>query len=68
MWRILNMLRGRIGRYYNRRGRRRHPPVDTVFFTPAAGGPEPYLLVVSALVPYKRLDVAIDAARRPDCP
>jgi glycosyltransferase involved in cell wall biosynthesis len=58
----------RIGRYYNRSAAVVAPPVDTVFYTPAAGGPEPYLLVVSALVPYKRLDIAIHAARRAGLP
>ena len=55
---------GRIARYYNRRASVLHPPVDTQFFTPDGAGPAPYFLVVSALVPYKRIDVAIDAANR----
>jgi glycosyltransferase involved in cell wall biosynthesis len=55
---------GRIARYYNRRASVLYPPVDTGFFTPGGGTPEPYFLVVSALVPYKRIEVAIDAARR----
>jgi glycosyltransferase involved in cell wall biosynthesis len=38
--------------------------VDTQFFTPGGDPPHPYFLVVSALVPYKRVDVAIDAAVR----
>jgi len=59
---------GRIGRYYNRRASVVYPPVDTRFFTPGPAGPEPYFLVVSALVPYKRLEVAIDAANRLQAP
>jgi glycosyltransferase involved in cell wall biosynthesis len=55
---------GRIGRYYNREASVVHPPVDTRFFTPDGSRPEPYFLVVSALVPYKRIDVAIRAAGR----
>ena len=56
---------GRIGRYYNRRSSVVHPPVQTGFYTPdAARGPEPFFLAVSALVPYKRLDVAIRAVAR----
>lgn len=55
---------GRIGRYYNREASVLHPPVDTRFFTPGEGPPQPYFLVVSALVPYKRIDVAIRAAAR----
>jgi glycosyltransferase involved in cell wall biosynthesis len=56
---------GRIRRYYNRDATVVYPPVETDFFTPATtatvGGP--YALVVSALVPYKRIDIAIDGAR-----
>jgi glycosyltransferase involved in cell wall biosynthesis len=55
---------GRIGRYYNREASVLHPPVDTRFFTPGDTPPRPYFLVVSALVPYKRIDVAIRAALR----
>jgi len=55
---------GRIARYYNRRATVLHPPVDTEFFSPGDAPPEAYFLVVSALVPYKRLEVAIDAANR----
>jgi glycosyltransferase involved in cell wall biosynthesis len=53
---------GRIRRYYNRGSTVVHPPVDTAFYRPdPARTPEPFFLVVSALVPYKRLDVAIRA-------
>jgi glycosyltransferase involved in cell wall biosynthesis len=38
-----------------------YPPVDTAFFRPDTTTPEPVALIVSALVPYKRLDLAIDA-------
>jgi glycosyltransferase involved in cell wall biosynthesis len=55
---------GRIARYYNREATVLHPPVDTEFFTPAAAAPSSRFLVVSALVPYKRIDVAVDAATR----
>jgi glycosyltransferase involved in cell wall biosynthesis len=41
-----------------------YPPVDTDFFRPAAAPPEPYALVVSALVPYKRLEIAMEACSR----
>ena len=53
---------GRIARYYNREATVLHPPVETRFFTPGTDGPGAYFLVVSALVPYKRLDTAIRAA------
>jgi glycosyltransferase involved in cell wall biosynthesis len=56
---------GRIRRYYNRGSIVVYPPVDTEFFRPdpsrAQSGSG--ALVVSALVPYKRLDIAIEACR-----
>jgi glycosyltransferase involved in cell wall biosynthesis len=36
--------------------------VDTTFFTPGDDAPNRYFLVVSALVPYKRIETAIRAA------
>jgi glycosyltransferase involved in cell wall biosynthesis len=39
-----------------------HPPVDVDFFTPGPPPSGPYFLVVSALGPYKRIDIAIRAA------
>ena len=56
---------GRIRRYYNRGSTVVYPPVDTAFYRPdPARRPESFFLVVSALVPYKRLDVAIQASAR----
>ncbi len=61
---ISHYVAGRIRRYYNRDATVVYPPVDTRFFTPATTtNGTPYALVVSALVPYKRIDVAIEAAR-----
>jgi len=40
-----------------------HPPVDTDFFTPGPDVAGAYDLVVSALVPYKRLDLVLEAYR-----
>jgi glycosyltransferase involved in cell wall biosynthesis len=55
---------GRIRRYYNRVATVVYPPVDTDFYQPVpARRPDPFFLVVSALVPYKRLEVAIEAVR-----
>jgi glycosyltransferase involved in cell wall biosynthesis len=53
----------RIQRYYNRRSVVVYPPVDTDFYCPAAVERTRSALVVSALVPYKRIDLAIDACR-----
>ena len=55
---------GRIGRYYNRVARVVYPPVDTEFFTPDAARPRTHYLIVSALVPYKRVELAMDACSR----
>ena len=62
----------RITLYYNRQSTLVYPPVDTEFFVPfqpmAAEPPnlsqQPKFLVVSALVPYKRVDLAMKAARQ----
>ena len=54
---------GRIRRYYGREAEVIPPPVDTEFFTPGPDEPGSYDLVVSALAPYKRLDLALDAYR-----
>jgi glycosyltransferase involved in cell wall biosynthesis len=54
----------RIRRYYGRDAAVIPPPVDTCFFTPSPDdGPGEYDLIVSALAPYKRLELAIDAYR-----
>ena len=59
---------GRIRRYYNREAAIVHPPVETTFFQPSAVIPGRHFLVVSALVPSKRLEVAIDACARIGAP
>lgn len=57
---------GEVQAAYGRRASILHPPVDTSFFTPREDTSKPRRsrawLVVSALEPYKRVDVAIDAA------
>ena len=55
---------GRIRRYYNRRAEIVYPPVDTVFFRPGPPQAESHFLIVSALVPYKRIELAIAASHR----
>jgi len=70
----------RIALYYNRQSTLVYPPVDTDFYRPASdeavtavpstsspnheAANSPHFLVVSALVPYKRVDLAMAAARR----
>jgi glycosyltransferase involved in cell wall biosynthesis len=52
----------RVEQYYGRRSYVLHPAVDVDRFTPGDGGGG-YFLVVSRLLPYKRVDLAIEAAR-----
>ncbi|MBM3296059.1 MAG: glycosyltransferase family 4 protein [Candidatus Aminicenantes bacterium] len=49
----------RIAKYYRRRAAVIPPPVDTEFFRPGPEKTEDYFLIVSALVPYKRIDRAV---------
>jgi glycosyltransferase involved in cell wall biosynthesis len=65
---ISHYVAGRIRRYYNREPTVIYPPVDTEYFHPDGSEPERFALVVSALVPYKRIDLAINACRRAGIP
>jgi glycosyltransferase involved in cell wall biosynthesis len=53
----------RIALYYNLHSTLVYPPVDTEVYTPDPAPIQPKFLVVSALVPYKRVDLAMMAAR-----
>jgi glycosyltransferase involved in cell wall biosynthesis len=53
----------RVRHYWNRDSEVIPPPVDTGFFTPG-GDRGDHLLTVAALVPYKRVEVAIAVAER----
>ena len=55
-------VRGRIQRFYGRDAVVVYPPVDVERFQPAPER-EDFYLVVSALVPYKRVDLAVRALR-----
>ncbi len=60
---ISQHVAARIRRYYNREAAVVYPPVDTTFYCPNGSTPSSYCVVVSALAPYKRVDVAIAACR-----
>ena len=60
---ISQHVASRIRRYYNRDANVIYPPVDTTFYSPDGTEPEAFLLVVSALVPYKRIELAIEASK-----
>jgi glycosyltransferase involved in cell wall biosynthesis len=61
---ISNTVRDRIRDCYDRDAAVIYPPVDTDFYTPSGQPREDFYLVVSALAPYKRFDLAVDACRR----
>ena len=65
---ISHYVAGRIRRYYNRESTVVYPPVDTDFFQPDGSTVERFALVVSALVPYKRIGLAIAACRAAGVP
>jgi len=54
----------RIRSYYGREAEVLHPPVDVAYFTPGSAREEGFCLMVSALAPYKRVDLAIAACDR----
>jgi glycosyltransferase involved in cell wall biosynthesis len=61
---ISRTVQHRIAECYGRDSRVIYPPVDTDFYTPAPLPREDFYLVVSALAPYKRIDLAIQACAR----
>lgn len=54
----------RIEKYYKRSADVVHPPVDTDRFKLEGSSDKDYYLIVSRLVPYKRVDVAVEACTR----
>jgi glycosyltransferase involved in cell wall biosynthesis len=61
---ISDTVAARIRKYYRRESTVVYPPVDTDQFRPNGRDHEGFLLVVSRLVPYKRIDLAVAAANR----
>ena len=61
---ISHAIQTRIRTIYGRESEIIHPPVDVDYFTPDPTTPVgDYYLIVSRLIPYKRIDVAVDAFR-----
>ncbi len=60
---ISKNVAGRIEAVYNRSSGVLYPPVDTEYFRPSDRHGD-YFLVVSALVPYKRVDLAVETFNR----
>ncbi len=61
---VSHTVAGRIAECYGRDSRVIYPPVDTRFYTPDGSPREDFYVCVSALVPYKRVDLAIEACNR----
>lgn len=62
---ISRTVQERIRRIYGRESVVIHPPVDTSYFTPdPAAKVGDYFLIVSRLIPYKRIDLAVEAFRQ----
>ncbi|MGZ8796266.1 MAG: glycosyltransferase [Thermoanaerobaculia bacterium] len=60
-----NFVRERIARYYGREAEVVHPFVDEAFLqAPFAEERDDYHVIVSALVPYKRIDLAMATGKR----
>ncbi len=53
----------RIAKFYRRDSIVMHPPIEVGSYTPAATT-EPYFLILARLVPYKRIDLAVEAFNR----
>ena len=59
---ISREVQKRIQRVYGRESQIIYPPVDTERFTPVPDGShDEFFLIVSRLVPYKRIDLAVRA-------
>ncbi|MBN1136239.1 MAG: glycosyltransferase [Anaerolineae bacterium] len=59
---ISTEIQGRIQRFYGRDSAVIHPPVSTRrFHRGPAGSHDDYFLIVSRLIPYKRIDLAVQA-------
>lgn len=54
----------RIKKFYGRESRVIYPPVDVEYYTPSDTDRGPFFLIVSALVPYKRIEIAIETFNR----
>ncbi len=57
-------IQARIKKFYGRDSVIIHPPVDTGRFCPVARPSGDFYLVVSRLIPYKRIDLAVQACSR----
>jgi glycosyltransferase involved in cell wall biosynthesis len=57
------LVRQRIAKFYRRQSKVIHPPVNAARFQPSDGHDD-YFLALSRLIPYKRIDLAVQACTR----
>ncbi|MFZ0547556.1 MAG: glycosyltransferase [Candidatus Promineifilaceae bacterium] len=65
---ISEEVRRRIGKIYRREADIIYPPVDTGRFEPTSNRIDDYYLIVGRLVPYRRMDLLIEAFNRLERP
>ncbi len=61
---ISHTVAARVRKYYRRDASVIYPPINCSAFAPQPGRVEDYYLIVSRLIPYKRIDLAVDAFTR----
>jgi glycosyltransferase involved in cell wall biosynthesis len=61
---ISRAVQDRIKRHYGRESEIVYPPIDTGGLAPRSGPPDDFYLVISRLLGYKRVDLAVDACNR----
>lgn len=65
---ISRVVQARIRKFYGRDSAIIYPPVDVQRFTPSAHPPGDYYLAGGRLIPYKRVDLAVEAFNQLDRP
>jgi glycosyltransferase involved in cell wall biosynthesis len=65
---ISREVQARIARFYGRESTIIYPPVNTDRYRPSSASPGDYFLVVSRLIPYKRIDLAVQACNQLSLP
>lgn len=61
---ISRAVQARIAQYYRRDSVIIYPPVDVERYRPSPDPPGDYFLIASRLIPYKRIDLAVQACTR----
>jgi len=61
---ISHTVAARVKKYYRRDASVIYPPINCSAFAPQPARVEDYYLIVSRLIPYKRIDLAVDAFSR----